>query len=115
MREVGIMVRVPFLVVNAIQDADKVVLARLKEAFQSAAIFGGGDFARVTRADGGDQVCVGDSGFETIHLAVEFDAVGIKIIPRQIGKGVAPGRKRALIGEVVNGEAGSRWVFPSAG
>ena len=98
--------RLPFRVVHAVEEADEGTLAPAQDPIQPAAQRFGHDFAGVTRTDSGDRVGVANARFEAVQHAVELDAVGMEIIPGQIGQLVSGTGKHPLICQVVNGEAG---------
>ena len=106
------MCRIPFLVVHAVENSKKPVLPPAQKPVQAAAEFLRRDFARITRADRGDDVGKSDSGLETIQLAVKLRAFDREKFRRQIGQRKRVRRENALIGEIVNGQAGRRRIPP---
>ena len=56
MRNIRIADSIPFLVIDAVQDADQRAVALAQQAIQAAAQFFGRDFARIPRADGRDDI-----------------------------------------------------------
>src|ERR1700744_5469306 len=113
MRQERIGSRVPFLVVDAIEDDEQRVLTPPQKIIQPAPLLRRGDFARVTRAYGGDGVGMRDTSLEAIDVAIKFDAVGIEVILRQIGQRIIESAKHALIREIMDGENGAWHVKPA--
>jgi hypothetical protein len=102
---VTIVARIPFVVVDAIEDSDQRGGASAQHLVQSHAVFGGADLARVRRTDSGDGV--------RIHAAVleRVDATGAQIIlVQQVGVvaegqiGDRGGRELTLVTDVVDRE-----------
>ena len=98
MLKISVAYCVPFLVIDAVQDADQRAVALAQQAIQAAAQFFRGDFARIPRADGRDDIGIHDARLQAAHLAVEFHPVRSEVVPRQIQSahtwrlGTVPGR-----------------------
>ena len=87
------MRRIPFLVIHAVENSEKPVLPPAQKPVQAAAEFFRRDFARITRADRGDDVGELDAGLQTIQLAVKFRAFDGEKFQRQVGQRKGAGGK----------------------
>ncbi len=108
MLQIRIVDSVPLVVIDSVQDADQRAVALAQQAIQTAAHFFSRYFARIARADSGDDVGIDDAGLQAAHLAVELHSAGCEIIRGQVGQRVPGGGKKALVGEVVDRQANSR-------
>ncbi len=112
MRQEWVARRFPFLVFDPVQNAGQRGLPFAQPVIKPKAEFRRCDFARVTRTDRRDGVAISDAGLEAVEQAVEFHAVQVEIIRRQVRQFIARGRKQSLIGQVVDCEAGAGTVPP---
>ena len=74
----GVVGRVVFLHVNAVEHAHQLPVPGAQEAVQAFAVVGGGDFLGIARADRGNLVGIHHAGFEEVGHAVAFQLVGGK-------------------------------------
>src|SRR4051794_27232963 len=105
MLDARIVSRVPFLEIDAIVNSCEPTLVFPQQAFQSESQFWRGNFSRITGAHGRKRMSKCNPGFQTIHLAIKFNAFRIEIVPWQIGKRVTAGWKKSLVSEIVKREA----------
>ena len=108
MFEVAIVRGVPFVIVNAVEDAGERRLSLAQQTFETETQFWRRDFSRISRAHRSDGVRVSDARLQRIHLTVEFDAVRGEIVPRQIRQRVAIRRDNSLVSEIVKRDARPR-------
>ena len=94
---------VPFVVVDAVEDAVNVEGAMMEEAVEVGAAVGGHDFAGVGGADGVDHGGVVDAAGHEVDLAVVLFGEGVGLEAEIVED--FPGGE-ALMGEVVDGEDG---------
>ncbi|CAJ0880680.1 hypothetical protein R76727_03309 [Ralstonia mannitolilytica] len=102
LRQQGVLRRVPHLVVDAVEDGDKVLLARAQQVFHAAAGRLAQDFARIGVAYGGDAVGPQQARLQEAELSPELGLV------RRIGRHADlrhhAHREIALEGQVVHGK-----------
>src|SRR5688572_24803193 len=72
MRQMRIVIRVPFFVVDAVENTHERCLAPAQNVIQSTPELFGCDFAGVSRADSRDEIRVNNSGLETTHVPVKL-------------------------------------------
>ena len=103
-RKVRVCRRVPYPMIDAIEDARQVAPPRLQEAFEAAAIFGRQNLTRIGRTDSRESVGVTDPRFEERNLAIELQAIGTEGFFREGKLGIEIGREQTLVREVVHCE-----------
>src|SRR5438105_11359456 len=97
MLEIRIVGRIPLLIIDPVQYPHQRLGPLPQRAIEAAAKRRRGDLASISGADGGDDVRVGDAGFEAVQVSIELNAVGVEIIGRKIGETVDSPGKTALI------------------
>ena len=70
--KIAIRLRIPGFDVDAVQDADQITGAILKDAVESEAVRGRNDLARVRRTDGRDRVAQHHGALQRAGASPEF-------------------------------------------
>ncbi len=113
--QVRVVRRVPFLVIDAVEDSRQRGLALPQNRVQAATEGRRRDFTGVTRTDRGDDVRENDACLQAAQEAVKLHAVRVEIVGWQVGELVKLAGKVSLITEVVDGQAGARHPAPPFG
>ncbi len=96
--------RVPFLIVDAIEDAEEIAATLPQNALKAVAKLGCLDLLGVLAADGSDGVRVDNAAFQKVHCVVVFKLVEGEHVPGQQQFFHRLRRKPALITGVVDCE-----------
>ena len=96
--------RIPHAVVDAVDDAEQVVVAVGEDAFEAVAQRRRLDLLGVARADGGDHVGERDAALEEVEVAVELHLPPVEVLPVDAGELHVPVPEAALVGDVVDRE-----------
>ncbi len=93
--------------VDAVEDADELILARAKKSVQTLSVERGLNFVRIARRNGRQFVCIDQTGLHVVRAAVALQLVGGEQAVAQT-EGILNrlDREHALILEVVNGVNG---------
>jgi hypothetical protein len=102
---------VPHGLVHTVQDARQVSLAVTQQAVQAVALLGLRDFAGIGGADGGQHLAVLQTRFHERHVAVKLQPVHGEQVCWQAQRGQHFRPEQALVGQVVDGEHGSRYTL----
>ena len=97
---------IPYPEIDAVEQADKILGPSLHHAFEAAGKFRSLDFLGVMRADCGHAVGEKDAALHHAHLPVKLDAIYARQLLRQIRPVERSRGKKALEGDIMNGEDG---------
>ncbi len=106
MRDRGVLLGIPYLVVDPVHHPVQVRAALLQHPLEPVAEGARADLPRVGAADGGEQVREDQRALEEVELAVELEAGGGEEVPPEPGHRHVVVPEHALVGEVVDGEQG---------
>ncbi len=101
-RQMLVLLRVPFVEVDAVQDAVETGLAALHDVLQAETKGGREDFLRVGRADGDDAGRVEDAALEEVHATEAFELLGFEEPLREPQERKDAPAQQALMLEVVD-------------
>ena len=107
--QVAVAARIPFVVVDAVQDPGERGAARAQAVLETHPVLIGADLARVGGAHGGDGIRVEDpvaQGVDASRAQVVL-VQEVRVARRQTEIGDVGGLKDSLIADVVNGEHGA--------
>lgn len=104
--------RIPFFVINTVEDALQIGLPLAQHAIEAATQFLRRNLARISRADGGDGVSKDNPGFQAVAQTVKLNALWAEVAPRQIRKLKLVRGEKSLISQVMDGQADARDTSP---
>src|SRR5262249_35746783 len=102
-----VALRIPNLIVDAIQDTAQAVGAGAQDAVEAHTEIGRLDLARIAGADGGDAIGQHHAGLEHAHLAPILEALELVILAPKVKLVDDAVGKNPLVGEIVNGKDGA--------
>ena len=100
-----ILLRGIFIHVNAVENAYQLILAGTKETVKTLAVEGGLDFLSIAGGNGGQFICIDETGFHVVGTAIALQLVGgEEVIAQTQGILNRFDGEDALILQVVDGE-----------
>src|SRR5262245_50714603 len=93
--------RVPFVDVDAVQNAPEGMTPRADDAIEPVAVLGALDLLGVGRTHGGEPIAEADRRLEKAEAIVELEPAGREVVPVETKTGHPVLVEDSLIGEVV--------------
>ena len=114
--QVGIMRRIPFRIIDPVDDPIEIFFSLVQNAFQSVAEFGSLDFLAIPLADGIDHIGIDDARLHQINSFPKFDPFRIVHLLGKTREPVLLLSEQPLISNIVDGEndsgVGENWILP---